>query len=45
MKITFTLNNKDLDIPKFFQVVCEECGTKFSTSIEFNVSNFFGTGS
>lgn len=28
-----------------YNVVCEECGTKFSTSIEFNVSNFFGTGS
>ena len=28
-----------------YNVVCEECGTKFSTSVEFNVSNFFGTGS
>ena len=28
-----------------YNVVCEECGTKFKTSIEFNVSNFFGTGS
>lgn len=28
-----------------YNVVCEECSTKFSTSIEFNVSNFFGTGS
>ena len=28
-----------------YNVVCEECGTKFKTSVEFNVSNFFGTGS
>ena len=28
-----------------YDVVCEECGNKFKTSIEFNVSNFFGTGS
>ena len=28
-----------------YNVVCEECGTKFQTSVEFNVANFFGTGS
>ena len=28
-----------------YDVVCEECGNKFKTTIEFNVSNFFGTGS
>ena len=28
-----------------YNVVCEERGTKFKTSIEFNDSNFFGTGS
>lgn len=28
-----------------YTVNCQECGKDFKTSIEFNVSNFFGTGS
>lgn len=28
-----------------YNVECQECKTKFKTQIEFNVSNFFGTGS